>query len=66
MGNNISELKTDGQLLDALKKSSQVKLGPVEILEQRVSFVYGSMSSDSNVTREHIKQVISEQEGIKA
>jgi len=64
MGNNISELHTNTELLEALQKAASRKLSPAEMLEQRVSFVFGSMDSQSNVTRQHIKQVIAEQEGI--
>ncbi|MEE9494378.1 MAG: hypothetical protein V3W04_13500 [Gammaproteobacteria bacterium] len=64
MGNNISELKSSKELLGALEKAASIKLTSAEMLEQRVSFVFGSMDSDSDVTRHHIKQVIAEQEGI--
>jgi len=64
MGDNIVDLKTSEALLDALKRASTVKLSTSDMLEQRVSFVYSLMDADSDVTREHIKQVIVEQEGI--
>ena len=65
MGSNISELKTNDDLLEAIKQAASRKLTPAEMLEQRVSFVFGSMDSDSDVTRQHIKQVIVEQEGLE-
>ena len=64
MGNNVAELKTSAELLEALEKAASRKLTAAEMLEQRVSFVFGSMDSDSNVTHQHIKQVIAEQEGL--
>ena len=64
MGNNVPDLKTNVGLLEALEKAASRRLTSSEMLEQRVSFVFGSMDSDSDVTRQHIKQVIVEQEGI--
>jgi SpoU rRNA methylase family enzyme len=63
MGNNIAALKSDASLLEALHKAATRRLTPEEVFEQRVSFVFGSIDSDSSITREQVKQVISEQEG---
>jgi SpoU rRNA methylase family enzyme len=63
MGDAIVKLKTDNTLLEALERASAARLGPEELLEQRVSFIYGSINSDSDVTREQIKQMLVEQEG---
>lgn len=63
MGNNVSELRTSPALLEALDKAARRKLTAEEILEQRASFVFGSMDENSNVTRERIKHVIAEHEG---
>lgn len=64
MGDDIANLKTDKSLLDALGKAASHKLTAAEILEQRVSFVYSSVEREGNVTRQHIKQAIQEQEGL--
>ncbi|HMV21906.1 MAG TPA: hypothetical protein PKL28_04405 [Rhodocyclaceae bacterium] len=66
MGNEGLALKTNGALLEALKNAASKKPSAREVQEQRVSFVLGSMSSKSSVTREHIRQVIDEQEGLAA
>jgi hypothetical protein len=58
MNTKFLELKTDEKLLNALKNAK--KLSAEEVLEQRVSFVYGSMKSDSSVTREQVKKVLEE------
>ncbi len=63
MNNNMLEIKTSEHLLSALTKSASKKLTPHEMLEQRVSFVYGSISAASGVTREQVKRVIVEREG---
>lgn len=66
MNTTLLALKTDSTLLEALQKSASRKLTPKEILEQRVSFVFGSMDHTSDVTREQVKQLILRQEGVAA
>lgn len=66
MGDAVTKIKTDSALLEALQRASSVKQTPDEIFQQRVSFIYGSMKPDSNVTRERIKQILLEQEGARA
>lgn len=66
MGNEALALKTNGALLQALRNAASIKPSAQEVLEQRVSFVYGSISSSSNVTREHVRHVIAKQEGLAA
>lgn len=66
MGNEALALKTNGALLEALKNAASKKPSAKEVQEQRVSFVFGSLGSKSNVTREHVRQIIVEQEGLAA
>lgn len=63
MNNVLLGLKTDPKLLSKLRQPSARKLSAAEILEQRVSFVFGSMKPDSEVTRERVRQIILEQDG---
>jgi hypothetical protein len=63
MENAFLGLKTDQHLLDKLQQVAAHRPSPHEILEQRVSFVYGSMKPSSGVTRERVRQVILEQDG---
>jgi hypothetical protein len=60
MGSNMMDLKMSEQLRTALQRAASRKLTASEMLEQRVSFVYGSISSKSGVTKERVKQVIVE------
>jgi hypothetical protein len=55
--------KTNESLLSALREASQRKMSHQEIQAQKVSFVYGSISPKSSVTRERIRQLLAEQEG---
>lgn len=64
MGNEILELKTSDSLLNALHEACLKKLSAQEILEQRVSFVFGSLGADSSVTREKVRQILVEQDGV--
>ncbi|MBD8272757.1 hypothetical protein [Pseudomonas fluorescens] len=65
MAKNFLDLKTDPGLLCALQGASQHKQTAAEMLEQRVSFVYGSVSSRNGVTREQVRKLILEQEGVE-
>ncbi|WP_191830891.1 hypothetical protein [Pseudomonas fluorescens] len=65
MAKNFLDLKTDPGLLSALQGASQHKQSAAEMLEQRVSFVYGSVDSQNGVTREQIRKLILEQEGVQ-
>lgn len=58
---NIKIINTDSELLNALRHSTDVKMTSTQALEQRVSYVYGAMKSDSDITREQVKKVIAEQ-----
>jgi len=56
----VKDVKTDPTLLQALKQSSR-KLSPEETLQQRVSFVYGTMKSNNALTKEQVKKAILEE-----
>lgn len=63
MGNQV-ELKTNDMLLRALQDAVSKKPSQKEIMDQRVSFVFGSLDSSSNVTRERVRKIIEEQDGL--
>ena len=63
MVRNVLDLKTNQDLLCALEKAAHRKQTADEILEQRVSFVYGSVGSENGVTREQVRMLILGQEG---
>ena len=63
MGDAILPTKTNPALLEKLKKAADVKQSAEEMHEQRVSFIYGSVSSKSSLTHERIRQVLVEHEG---
>ena len=66
MGDAVERLKTNSALLKALEKASQAKPSSGELLEQRVSFIFGSIDSDGGVTRDKIKQMLVEQGAVQA
>lgn len=65
MNDSLLSLKSSDKLLDAVRRAATRRLTSCEILEQRVSFAFGSMDSASSVTREHVRQLILEQEGVQ-
>lgn len=65
MNDSLLSLKSSDKLLDAVRRAATRRMTSGELLEQRVSFAYGSMDSTSSVTREHVRQLILEQEGVQ-
>ena len=57
---NLRNLKTDERLLKALNDSSKHEQSESERHEQRVSFVFGSLDSGSNVTRERVRELLAQ------
>jgi len=56
-------LKTSPELLSKLKQTVERKLSAAEILEQRISFVFGSLKPGSGITRERVRQILLEHDG---
>jgi len=63
MNESLVQLKTDREVLEAVQRAASRKMTPGEALEQRVSFVYGTMDSKSSVTRDQVRQLVIEQQG---
>lgn len=57
------EISDPPELVRKLQAAARVKQSSEEILEQRVSFVMGSLNERSGVTREKVRSVILKQEG---
>jgi hypothetical protein len=58
-----TNLKTPDSLLTALQKAASRPLSAEEIEEQRISFIMGSLSETSSVTRARVQEVLAQQEG---
>jgi hypothetical protein len=56
-------LKTDQALLDMLQQLSSTSLSHEMLEKQRSSFVYGVLSSENNMTKDEVRDVIARQEG---
>ncbi|ANK73585.1 hypothetical protein FA04_13735 [Ensifer adhaerens] len=61
-----SNLKTKDTLLRTLRRAGSKKLSFEELQQQRVSFVIGSLSAESNVTRAQVKEVLANFQGRKS
>jgi hypothetical protein len=66
MTDSLLTLKTRPDLLAALRAVATKPMTAGDLLEQRVSFVYGSIDAASGVTRERVRQLILQQEGSTA
>lgn len=65
MENQMLNLKTKSSLLAMLTTATSNKPSSEQLLKQRVSFVYGSLDPEGGVTREQVRQIIVEQEGVR-
>ncbi len=59
----VLALKSSSTLTDAIHRAAARKISPDEMLEQRVSFVFGSMKQDNGVTKDQVRQAIRSQMG---
>lgn len=63
MGANAKPVSTNPELLNELKKHARTRLSSGDLLEQQVSYIYGSVSSSSGITREQIRRKLVEESG---
>lgn len=59
----MTDLKTEDALLNTLKSASKYKPTAEELHKQRVSFIMGSLSETSTVTRAQVAEQLAVQEG---
>ena len=60
------DLKTDAALLAKLAEAAKRPMSKEELRAQKISFVVGSLSKDSTVTRKQIEEALRNAEGIAA
>ena len=53
----------DPKVIETLNRVAARQMSREERREQRVSFIVGTMGSDSTVTREEVERILDEQEG---
>lgn len=59
----MTDLQTSQALLSALARASVRPMTKAEMEKQRVSFIMGTLSQDSPMTREQVQGVLSRQPG---
>lgn len=57
-----NDIKTDEKLLRRLKASGRF-VTKDQLRHQRVSFIYGALPNDSNITRQQIETAIARMDG---
>jgi hypothetical protein len=60
MTNEALKTATDKRLLDALEEGARKGRSSKEATEQKISFVYSAMDKESGVTKERIREALSE------
>jgi len=61
----MTDLKTNKELLEALRRSTTRVPTAEELEKQRVSFVMGSLGRKSTATRSQVQEMLDRQEGKK-
>lgn len=54
---SIMALKTSLHILEAIQQAAQHKPSAEEVMEQRVSFVFGSLRSVHHLTKAQVRQI---------
>ena len=62
----MGDLKTDPKLLRSLAAAVKRELTPDQLLRQKISFIMGSLSEDSTITRAKIEKALRKSEGFAA
>ena len=62
----MTDLHTNEKLLKKLRESRNRQLTEDELYKQRVSFIMGSLSDNSTVTRAQVTKVLADFEGRKS
>ena len=60
---DIMDLKTDADLIKALRDAARHQPTAEEVRAQRVSFIFSSIKESSGVTKARIEDVLAKQEG---
>jgi hypothetical protein len=61
----MTDLKTNPSLLNALERAAATKPSADQLRKQRISFIIGSLKDTSDVTRDKVRKILAEQEGLK-
>lgn len=61
-----NELKTDSALLERLNAAAHQPMTPAEVRLQKISYILGSLSSDSTVTPAQVEEILAKSEGVPA
>lgn len=60
-----TETRTDPALLARLKAAASVKMTPAQRREQRISFIHGGLSHESNLSHADIERMLEQHEGTR-
>lgn len=59
----MADIRTDGRLLAKLKETAGKPMTAEEIQKQRVSFVMGTLDTESTLTRGEVERMLLQREG---
>ena len=59
----VENIYTSKELLEKMRAASRRHPSEQDILKQKVSFILGAVSSDSDITKEKVEEVLARHEG---
>ena len=62
----MTELQTDTDIQQALRKAAGQKMTQQQVREQRISFVMGTVDKSNNMTRAEVEKLLSSLEGLSS
>ena len=63
---DVLQLRSSNVMLATLRAAAGQDMSANDVLEQRVSFAFGSINSESDITKEEVREIVRRQEGIAA
>jgi hypothetical protein len=59
----MADIRTDGRLLAKLKEAAGKPMTAEEIRNQRISYVMGTLDTESTLTRDEVERMLLQREG---
>jgi hypothetical protein len=63
---SLQSLKMSPKVQSAVQRATTRRMTPEDLLEQKVSYVYGMLDSANTLTRDQVREMLLEQTGVGA
>ena len=62
---NMKSLKGDSTLIEALRRAAKRPMTEDEVRQQKISFILGSLSEDSTISRKRVEEELDKNSGTR-